>query len=82
MVVAVVNCGVTPLPVTMFGVTVPDQSSGEVVPPDLPVEKCVAVPEPPVPAGKLIVAAGDTVLAPVVAVAVAQPVVRETLTRA
>ena len=39
IVVLVDNCGVTPLPVVMFGVTVPLNRIGEVPPPLLPTEK-------------------------------------------
>jgi len=84
MVDAVDNDGVTPLPVTMFGVTVPIHNSvcvpvgGDALEND--VEKFVTVPEPPVPAGKLIAATGDVLAGPV-AVTVQPPEVRATLTR-
>lgn len=58
IVVAVDSDGVTPEPQTMLGVTVPDHRIGVAPPPDLPVEKNDAVPDPPVPAGKLIAATG------------------------
>lgn len=75
----VVNLGVIPLPVTILGVIVPDHRIAVAPPPVLPVEKCVAVPEPPVPAGKSMLAAGltlppDDALQP--------PVVLATLVRA
>jgi hypothetical protein len=57
---AVDSCGVTPEPVTMFGVTVPDHRIAAAPPPvDLPVDQKVAVPAPPVPAGNAIAATGD-----------------------
>ena len=84
MVEAVDSDGVTPLPVTMLGVTVPDQRigcvpvGGEAL--DFDVEKYVTVPEPPVPAGKLIAATGDACVG-AVPLTVQPPVVRATLTR-
>jgi hypothetical protein len=73
-----VRLGVTPAPETMFGTTVPLHSIAEAPPPDLPVDQCVMVPDPPVPAGNVIVLAGDTLPE----VSVQPPVVRATLTRA
>ena len=81
MVVAVDSDGVTPEPVTMFGVTVPDHRIGDAPPPDLPVEKYDAVPEPPVPAGKLIAATGAACVGLVPLIA-QPPDVRATLVRA
>jgi hypothetical protein len=81
MVVAVDKLGVTPLPQTMFGVTLPLHKIGGLeldVTLALPVEKYDAVPLPPVPAGKLIAATGETLLA----VTVQPPDVLATLTRA
>ena len=81
---AVDSEGVTPLPVTMLGVTVPIQSSvcvpvgGEAF--ENEVDQFVTVPEPPVPAGKFIAATGDVLAGPV-AVTVQPPVVLATLTR-
>lgn len=60
MVVPVVNCGVTPEPVTIDGETVPRFSTAEAPPPVLPVVKYEAVPDPPVPAGNEMVATGET----------------------
>jgi hypothetical protein len=60
--VAVVNTGVTPEPVTMFGVTVPEYRSLPVPLTAVPTPKWVTVPEPPVPAGKLIFDTGLTLL--------------------
>ena len=59
IVVAVVNCGVTPVVTAIFGVTVPEYSR---VPEPVelsPIPKFVIVFEPPVQAGKLIVATGE-----------------------
>jgi hypothetical protein len=53
IVVAVERLGVTPLPVTILGVIVPLHKIAVAPPPDLPVEKCDAVPEPLVPPGNL-----------------------------
>jgi hypothetical protein len=60
IVVAVERRGVTPLPVTTLGVTVPDHKIAAAPPPVLHVEKCDTVPVPPVPAGKSMLATGDT----------------------
>lgn len=62
MVVAVVKRGVTPLPHTMLGVTVPDHRIAADPPPLFPVEKYVAVPDPAVPAAKSMFEAGLTEL--------------------
>jgi hypothetical protein len=78
IVVAVERRGVTPEPVTIFGVTVPLHRMGAVPPPVLHVEKYVTVPDPPVPAGKSMLATGDTEPP----VTVQPPVVRATLTAA
>jgi hypothetical protein len=78
MVEAVVKLGVTPFPDTILGVTVPLHNIAEAPPPDLPVDQCVIVPDPPVPAGNVMVLAGDTLPD----VSVQPPVVRATLTRA
>jgi len=65
MVEAVVRRGVTPFPVTIFGDTVPDHKitwapvGGVAL--EAAVAKKVTVPEPPVPAGKSILATGVTV---------------------
>ena len=81
MVEAVVRRGVTPLPVTILGVTVPLHKIACApvggVAFDLEVEKNEAVPAPPVPAGKSIFATG--VIVPVVSVH--PPVVRATFTQ-
>lgn len=77
MVEAVVILGVMPDPNVIEGVTEPDQSIALAPPPLFPVQKNVAVPEPPVPAGKSIFATGET-LPPVT---VHPPDVRATLTR-
>ena len=74
----VVKRGVTPFPVTMFGVTVPLQRIAVAPPPVLPVEKYVTVPEPPVPAGKSMLATGETEPE----LSAHPPEVRATLTRA
>ena len=76
---AVVSLGVIPLPVTMFGVTVPEKNIFAAPPPVAPKLACVTVPVPPVPAGKSIFATGDVDPA---AGAENPPVVRATLTRA
>lgn len=58
MFVAVVNCGVTPTPQTMGGETGPELMM-DVAPDDAtPVDQKLAVPDPAVPVGKLIVDAG------------------------
>ena len=57
--VAVVRIGVTPLPHTMLGVTVPDICIAAAPPPGRPTQKKEAVPEPPVPAGKETLAWGE-----------------------
>jgi hypothetical protein len=75
--VAVVRMGVTPFPVTMFGVTVPLYQSTPAPVCAEPTPKYVTVPEPPVPAGKEISAAGLTLFA----VTVHPPEVRATATR-
>ena len=83
IVVAVVRVGVTPTPQVMLGVTVPLHRivcapvGGAAL--ELDVEKKDAVPEPPVPAGKLMFAAGD-ILAGLPPVTVQPPVVLATLT--
>ena len=81
IVLAVVSCGVTPLPVTIAGVTVPLHKIACTpvggVAFDFDVDQKLAVPDPPVPAGKLIAATG--VIVPVVSVH--PPVVRATLMR-
>jgi hypothetical protein len=74
---AVVNCGVTPLPVTMFGVTVPENHNTPAPEDALPTPKCVTVPEPPDPAGNAMVEAGETLFAVTV-----QAALRATATRA
>lgn len=56
--VAVVSRGVMPLPVEMFGVTVPLNRIAVAPPPVLPVQKCETVSPPPVPAGKSMLASG------------------------
>jgi hypothetical protein len=81
MVVAVVSTGVTPLPQTMFGVTVPLQRIGVAPAPVLPVLKLVTVPDPPVPAGNVILETGEQFAGPVPEI-VQPPVVRATLARA
>lgn len=81
IVVAVVRTGVMPEPVLIFGVTVPDHRIAVAPPPVFPVEKFVTVPEPPVPAGKLIFETGEQLAGPVPEIV--QPLdVRATLTRA
>jgi hypothetical protein len=83
MVDAVVSRGVTPLPQTIFGVTVPLQRIACApvggVAFDFEVEKNEAVPEPPVPAGQSIFAVG--VIVPVVSSHPGVAVVRGTLIR-
>ena len=81
IVVAVVSTGVTPDPVTMLGVTVPLHRIGVAPPPVLPVEKFVTVPEPPVPAGKVMLETGEQLAGPV-PTTVQPPTVRATLARA
>ena len=58
--VAVVRRGVIPSPVTMDGLTVPQNNIAAAPPPVLPKLKYVTVPDPPVPAGKSIFASGET----------------------
>jgi len=81
MVVAVVKTGVTPLPQTIFGVTVPLQRIGVAPAPVLPVLKLVTVPEPPEPAGNVMLETGEQFAGPT-PVTVHPPVARATLARA
>jgi hypothetical protein len=63
IVLPVVKLGVTPLPVTILGDILPLYS---ILPAPLtliPTEKKVAVPDPPVPAGKVIAATGEVLCA-------------------
>ena len=79
---AVVNWGVTPEPVTIGGATEPDHKIGCApvggVAFDCEVEKKLTVPEPPVPAGNVMFAAG---LIKPEAAADQPPVVRATFIR-
>lgn len=62
MFVAVESSGVMPLPVTMFGVIAPEYNNTPAPELRVPTPKCVAVPDPPVPAGKVMAATGATAL--------------------
>ena len=73
-----VKLGVIPFPVAMLGVIVPFRSKTPAPLLAVPMPKWVAVPLPPVPAGKLIVDVGLTLLP----VTVHPPLVRATATRA
>lgn len=59
-VVPVPSCGVMPVEIAMFGVTIPEYRIFPVPLDAVPIEKCVAVSEPPVACGNEIMEVGTT----------------------
>ena len=80
MVVAVVKTGVTPLPLLMFGVTVPDQRMGLAPATGLARGEIGHDPVPPEPAGNVMLETGEQFAGPT-PVTVHPPTVRATLAR-